>query len=338
MFQPTEQADIQERIDDLLQDGLTAQEAVQVSLLNNPDLRVALFEIGLRRADVVQSGLLSNPSLGALVRFPTEGGGTDLEANLVENLIELWHLPPRRRLAEAQLERTILEIAHTAAITATEARGLYYRAAAAAETLTVEEQNLGTAREFLELTLDRQLAGASTVVDANAARSASLQQEVLVRSARLVAFEAKLQLALLLGLDVDSGGLELADVLLAPPDCDVGIDRLLAVAVEYHLDLRAARKGVEAAERAVELERRYWLRQVRAGVSLESQDGNVALGPVVQLELPLFDQNQAQIAKAEYRHAQALERAEALAVSTSQQVRGAHQRYSVAHELASLYR
>ena len=66
------------KVEALLSDGLTADEAVQVALLNNPSLQAAFLSIGLARADVVQSSLLSNPSLTGLIRFPTEGGTRSL--------------------------------------------------------------------------------------------------------------------------------------------------------------------------------------------------------------------------------------------------------------------
>ena len=338
LFQPGDEELGDERIAVLLEAGVTSQEAVQISLLNNHELRASLFEIGLRRADVVQAGLLSNPSLGALVRFPVDDGSTIVEAGLVQNLIELWHLPARESLAEDELEQAVLEVAHAAAVLVADAKARYSRAVAARATVSVAELNLETTREFLDLMVERQRAGAATEVDVNAARSGLLEQEVLVRSARFAAFESKRQLALVLGLDLAPGEIELAEDRLSPLDWDPDLDSLLAQALEHRLDLRASRKGLDAAEKALVLQRRLLFRDVSAGISLESEGGDVGIGPVVELELPVFDQNQAQIAKAEYRYAQADQRVEALVVRVAQDVRGALEGYSTARDLARLYR
>ena len=337
LYQPGEEEKAQEQVGELLRDGLTSSEAVQICLLNNRSIQDQLFEIGVSRAEAVQAGLLSNPSLEALVRFPVGGGSTNTEAGLLQNLIELWHLPARKRLAESQLEQTVLEVAHLAVGLAAQAKAAYFSAVASAEALAVAEENFRTAQEFLELTLERQEAGASTQVDVNAARSRFLEQQVFVRSTRFVAIEAKRRLALVLGLAVPAQEIELSGAPLAPPEWSVDLATLLSAAGQYRLDLRAAKKSVNAAENALPLERRRILRNVSVGVALESEGGETALGPAIELEIPIFDQNQAQIAKAEYRYAQAVRRLEAASTLAAQQVRGAFERYAMAQEIARLY-
>lgn len=337
LFQPGEEQLVAARVGELLVGGLTAQESVQVSLLNNGELQALLYEIGVRRADAVQAGLLSNPSLGALVRFPLGDGSTTSEVGLVQNVIELWHISPRKRLAHGQLEQTVLEVAHTAATLAAQAKTAYFRASAATAAHAAAEENHATAREFLELTLERQEAGAATQVDVNAARSEFLEQEALVREARFDVFDAKRRLSLVLGVVGNPRELELSDAITEVPEWSVDLALLLEVAKGSRLDLRAAAKNVEVASSALALENRYLFRNVRAGVSLESEGGDTQLGPAVRLELPIFDQNQAQIAKAEYRHAQAQRHLEALNVRVDQQVRGAFEQHALAADTARLY-
>jgi len=337
LFQPGEEQQVAERVGELLDGGLTAQESVQVSLLNNGELQALLYGIGVRRADAVQAGLLTNPSLGALVRFPFGDGSTTTEAGLFGSIAELWQLSPRERLAESQLERTVLEVAHTAASLAAQTKVAYFRASAATAALSAAEENHATAREFLELTLERQEAGAATQVDVNAARSEFLEQEALVREAQFTVFDAKRELALVLGVAGRPRDLELSDAVTEVPEWSVDLAQLLDVAIGSRLDLQAAAKSVEAASSALALENRNLWRNVNAGVSLESEGGDTQLGPGVRLQLPIFDQNQAQIAKAEYRHAQALRRLDALNVRIDQQVRGAFEQHALAADTARLY-
>lgn len=337
LYVPGEEESARKKVTALMADGLTAQDAVQVALLNNRGLQELLFEIGVSRADAVQAGLLSNPSLDALVRFPLDAGGVDAEAGLLQNLIELWHLPARRRLAESQVERTILDVAHQSVLVASQAKSAYFTAVASSASLAVAEENLETAQEFLELTRERKDAGAATQVDENAARSGFLEQQVFVRSTRFAAFEAKRRLALVLGVSVPPQDIEIAGPPLTPPEWSVDLKRLLAVAEQHRLDLRAAKKSVEAAGNAVPLERRRFLRNVSGGLSFESVGSDVVLGPAFQLEIPIFDQNQAQIAKAEFRFSQALRRLEGVSAQIAQQVRGAYERYTMAQETARLY-
>ncbi len=200
LFRPGEEEEVAGLVADLLKDGLTVDESVQISLLNNGDLQALLYEIGMRRADAVQAGLLSNPTLGALVLFPFDGGSTATEVGLLQNIIEFWQLSPRKRLAQGQLERTILEVAHDAAGLAIEARTAYFHAYSASMGLTAAQENHAAARKFLDFTLERQEAGAATQVDVNAARSQFLEQENLIRRAQFTASDTKRDLLLVLGI------------------------------------------------------------------------------------------------------------------------------------------
>jgi len=83
IYQPgDDEAIIADKVKDLLAGGITADEAVQICLLNNPGLQAAFMDVGMARADVVQSGLLSNPSLGMALGFPAGGGLANIEAGL----------------------------------------------------------------------------------------------------------------------------------------------------------------------------------------------------------------------------------------------------------------
>lgn len=338
LYDPGEEEQVRERVMELLDDGLTSETAVQVALLNNRDVQAMLFEIGVSRADAVQAGLLSNPSLEGLVRLPVGGGNLTSEGGLLQSLLELWQLPVRKRVAEIHVERTVLDVAHRAAAIALQAKAAYATSLASIAALSVEEENLGTARDVLELTRERRDAGAATQVDVNAARSAVLEQLLLMNSARFIALDAKRRLALALGISTPPREIVLAETLAAPADHGLDLPQLLVEAQQHRLELRMAQKAVEAAEHALGLERRQRLRNVAGGGAIESEGGDWAIGPAIELEIPIFDQNQAQIAKAEYRHAQSVRELAGIAVQVVQQVQGAFARYALAQDTARLYR
>src|SRR5687768_9431177 len=75
-----------EKLDSLLKTKLTADEAVQIALLNNRDLQAIYSDLGVAQADLVQAGLLANPIFDAAVKFPvSHGGPPDLELSAVMN-------------------------------------------------------------------------------------------------------------------------------------------------------------------------------------------------------------------------------------------------------------
>ena len=104
VFSPDDEAAGIAKIDELMQDGLGLKEAVQVALLNNPYLQAAFFRLGMSRADVVQSGLFSNTTLAFSAQFPEGGGRSNIQANLAQNIVDLWQIPIRKRAPREPLE------------------------------------------------------------------------------------------------------------------------------------------------------------------------------------------------------------------------------------------
>ena len=104
-------------LNEILADGLTAKEAVRIALLNNRTIQAGFMAIGVAKADWVQSGLFTNPILSIAARLPEGGGRANLDAAIAQNIAEIWQIPQRKTIAQAELDRTVLQIAHNAAAT-----------------------------------------------------------------------------------------------------------------------------------------------------------------------------------------------------------------------------
>ncbi len=66
--------EVEKAIEELLKVKLTPEAAVQIALLNNPNLQVVYEELGITQADVVEAGLLENPVLFGQARWPDNSG------------------------------------------------------------------------------------------------------------------------------------------------------------------------------------------------------------------------------------------------------------------------
>jgi cobalt-zinc-cadmium efflux system outer membrane protein len=329
---------IVDQIESRLVDGLTIDEAVDIALLNNRQLKAGFYEIGISRAELVQSGLLANPSLGAVLKYPEAGGDPTIEGRLAFNLIDLWHRPARKRVSEFHLERTILQTAHEASRVASRTKTAYIATVAAQGKRKIEQMNLDATEDFLELSLARQTAGAATVAETNTARAEHLEQVALLRSAELYEVETKLRLASLLGLDIGPDELTVIDSLTPSSELHLDLDSLIAVADTHRLDLWAAKENVRAMEAAVSLQKRLVLPTLEGSLEYEGRGGEYEIGPGLDLELPLFDQNQAQVSIAEMRRQQADASFEDLRLSAHQQVRAAFNRLVTTHQTARSYK
>ncbi|MBK9128475.1 MAG: TolC family protein [Phycisphaerales bacterium] len=366
-------AQIAATTDALLADGLTADEALQLSLLNNPGVRAAYARVGIARADVVQAGLFSNPTLSIALRFPDGGGLSNIELAVAQSIAELWLLPVRKRAAEGELQREILVVAREISRAALDARAAYFEALAAERAETLARESGRVAQELLDAAVARQQAGVGSEIDVNLARTELMQTEVGARRAAQATAESRLRLAAVLGLRDAADGLKLAGELPEPPHGGLDAERLAALAETTRLDLVAAGYVVRVAEARVEQEQLSVFADVEVGLSVERDARNsrgdrpwladtawataeagelaapslrprervstdVVLGPTLSLKLPIFDQNQAQIAKARHAHEAACAGRDALLVEVLQETRAAAGRAQASWDVARYYR
>lgn len=375
VYLPGDEDIVAGKVKKLLSDGITVGEAVQVCLLNNPSFQAAAMEVGMARADVVQSGLLSNPSVGVALRLPAGGGLSNLEADLAQNIADLWQIPVRKRAAERSLDRAILELARLAADLAADAKAAYYTAVGSQQRHEITRENLAIVRELLEMALALQEAGAGSALHVNLSRTVVVDAELAMESARLAAADARRELARLLGIRADADRLVLTDPLPEPLPEKPDADALVQVAREKRLDILAAQQAVMAAEAQLEEQYRMIFPSVEVGVALERGERGRAsgrklladtarasiangqltapeiqprserktntdfiIGPSLGMEIPIFDQNQAQIAKADFMVQQATKALEALDRAVTQEVRSAVDRAMTAWKLTQMYR
>ncbi len=377
VYLPEDDELVDELVDELLQGGLTADEAVQISLLNNPLLQAAFMDVGMARADAIQAGLYTNPFLEVTALFPDGGGLANLQSTVAQNIAELWQIPVREHMAEHSLEAAIVTLANTAASLAADAKSAYYSAVGADERLRIARENLVIAKNLLELTLTRQKAGAANELDVNLSRGVAVDSEIAVERDRLLAANARRDMATILGLVVDANSLVLSDRLPDDLPETLGAKPLLKLAKMWRLDIQSAGQVVAAAQAKLEYEYLLVWPQVQIGLSLErseraSQGGrdvladtarasvangsltapgiqprsernsqrgqDLIIGPSLGIELPIFDQNQAQIARAQYALHQALKTMDALDRAVTQEVRSAVDRAMTAWRLMRMYR
>ncbi len=373
VFRPDEGPPAGPRVEELLKDGITVDEAVEICLLNNRKIQAMLHEIGAARADFVQAGLLSNPSLSLGAGFPDKGGLANFQLALSQNLADLWQIPNRKQAAERNLDRTILAIARDVSVTVFDAKAAYFRVKQADRRREIAAENTQITKAILDLALARQQAGAGSEVDVNLARSEAQDAELASRSASLDAFEARSALCALLSLLIAPDSLDLSDALPEPSDWNVEDGVLLTLAAEHRLDVRAAARAVDAAWARIRIEKLKLFPTLEVGVSFDrderrnspgrdipadslrasldageptvdiaprerSPGQDTIIGPTIGMELPLFNQNQGGIARARFEYEQSRRLLEDLIVRVDQDVRLAVARMRKAVGDAGYYR
>jgi cobalt-zinc-cadmium efflux system outer membrane protein len=332
-----EDAAVREAVRALLARPLTADAAVQIALLTNPELQAGYEGLGVAQADLVQAGLLANPVFGAEVRL---GEGTEATLDVVQDFLSVLTGPARRTIAAGSLERAQLELGHQALEIAAEVRAGYYRLVADEEALGLLRQVVSATEAAAELA-ERQVQ-AGTLTRRDQALQQTLYAQVVLELAvaetrRGVDREA---LNRLLGLWGPETAWRLPDRLPDVPATVPPLEGLEAFAVDRRLDLAAARKSVETATRSTELGRSTrFLPSLGLGVASErDSDGTWRTGPKLEVGLPLFDQGQARLLSLEAEQRRQARILGGLAVTVRSQVREAWQRLAATQGAVMHYR
>lgn len=358
-YSPVIEGVVSDRVTALLEDGLTVDEAVEVALLNNKSLQARFFEIGVSRADVVQSRLLSNPVLFFSARLPDRGGRANLSLSIAQELVDIWQIPVRKRIALAKLDKVVFEVVQAAVDLNARAKSACFDLLALHHKMEIMEDILAQAEEIRELARRQFEAGESNLLDANLANASVLDVRAQLRALLRDEQRQQTTLSRILGLSQSLEDWRIMGSLPEETPAPGAELDLVLMAMERRLDAQAAALEVKAAQEEVRKEFRSVIPSLSVGVDAERPDSraipsraqqgfaafrpgrdsmpafptqrerklernqivDTLIGPSLEITLPVFDQNRAQIAKARYKAAQSRKQYEALLDAVSEDVR-----------------
>jgi cobalt-zinc-cadmium efflux system outer membrane protein len=336
-----EDAEVSRHLDALLKEDLTSDHAVEVALLNNPALQATYEDLGVSQADMVQAGLLSNPTFDGSIGLPLSGGAiAEFEFSLVQNFLELFTLPLRKRVAQEQFVADTLRVAHEALATAAEVRKAFREVQALQQLVELRRMALQAAVAAADLSARLRAAGNITELDLASEQAAAEGARLELAEDELALVEAREHLNRLMGLWGPRTQWTLSEKLPELPAREAPLERLESLAIRQRLDIDAARKQAALLWNALELTRstRFFGR-VEVGVHAHRDaDGPRLFGPTLTLELPIFDQRQALIARLEAQHRQGERRLTELSVNARSEVRAARARLLSLRLVADRYR
>lgn len=315
------------------------EDAVRTAFFNNPRLREEYARLGLGRADLEDARRLVNPSLGYLRLSPGSGEGTQITRTLSVGLTDLLLLPARKRLAAAELERLQFAVASAVLEIATETEVAWFEAVGAQQIAAMRDLVARAADQSAELAQRFFDAGNIGRLQLEQERAAATQARIAAMVAGADALRARDALAALLGLPTDAGW-RIESQLPSPRSTSLDPDALVRLAVESRLDLAAAHRAVSIREDALGVSRRWrWLGGIEIGYEREREfDGSSARGPSASVVLPIFNQGQGAIARAEAELLQARAELDAMALAVQNDARLGIDAMEVARVIAERYR
>ena len=314
---------------------LTLDEAIQQALFRSPALQAIYETLGVAQADMLVSRWPRNPILDAEARV---GSGTlDVEFSLLQNLLDIFYLPLRRRLSAAEFEAAKFKVASSVLELIARVRVAYYDLQAAIARR--EFMQIVAAARDASFDLARRLHEAGNLTDLEFANEEALYRlaEINLNRMTLGASTARQTLALLTGqTDLQSG--EVIDELPTLPSTEPSVVDLEKDAVEKNLALAAKRQAIEALKARAGISRLAPLDDAEIGGAFSKEKGDWTSGPSVSIPVPSFTLGQGARGRAESELRQAQQQLIALQIDLQVGVRIAQARLTTARANVTRYR
>ncbi len=293
---------VKERTQALLTQGpLTADQAVELALLNNPSLGEGAQEIAIARAELAQGGTIENPRIHYGIR--SGGGQTGYEFSAMMNFMDLAVLPLRRKLVTGRYEQARLRISHEVLTLASEVKAAFYASQAAQQRAALRKTDYESFEAASEL-LDRQRnAGNISALEHARERAAGEQAGVALARAEAEAEQSHERLTALMGVQ-DMAPWTSDETEPALPAGEPPLAKLEEAALRQRWDLDAARRDPAILKQALSLNRLGVFGAVAVGIDAEKGIGEArGIGPAIEFSVPLFDtqRNNTARLKAEMR-------------------------------------
>ncbi len=324
---------VADHVQQMLAEGLTPATAVAVALLNNPRLHATYQNLGVSQAALVQAGMLSNPTLTGVVKFYPDG--TQFELGLAENLMSIFTIPARKRLADAKLAEAKQVVLGEILQVIGDTRRAAYRVLAAQQRLALMQ----TVAQAMEASFDlaRRIhdAGNTNDLQFSGEQAAFEESKLALQTSESEVSEAREELTVLLGLwgPAAAAWTMPGELPALPADPGFGDGTgLEKTAIARSTALAAQREETRAIGEKFGIEHLdAWFGNVDLGVAAERDtNGDWGIGPEAGIAIPIFDQGQGRHAAA----AAELEQAARSYIATAVEIRSVVRRERAATQAA----
>lgn len=301
---------------------LSEHAAVMLALQHNPTFKAQLSELSLANADLQLAGQLTNPSL-----FYAFSAASKPYRYAIEFPLEALLLRPARiKQMQAQSKVTELQLMQTGFTLVRDTRSAYAHAVIAQEKVQRLEDAFRVHQAISRLVHTRETLGESSAQDTLLADNEKLLVARDLQSARVDAQIAYTQLMHQINQADQTYALSMSDSLV--PACAAeDISKLQQVAIASRPDVMAAEAAVTAAKERQQVNSRNWLSPALIADATSGQSNGHVLAPAVRMNLPLFNQNQGQIARADAELTKALHQAEASKLKATLDIQTSHLKY-----------
>lgn len=328
---------VRQTLDGLLSKPLTADQAVQVALLNNRRLQAGFSELGIGAADLTSSWRPENPgfSFARLKR----GDELEIERSVGIDPLRLLLLPMTAGIESRRFEATKLRTAAEVVSLAAQTKKAWYEAVAAEQTANYIAQVKESAEAQAELARRMKQVGNFSALDYAREQLFYASATAQLAKARVMATAAREKLGRLMGLWGRDMAFKLPDRLPDLPTQPRPVENIEAQAIAERLDIQMAKAEVTSLSRSYGLTNATrFINVLELGYQENSESGQRdQRGYEIGFEIPIFDFGDAKATKAEQSYMQAVNKLADAAVNARSAAREAYIGYRTSYDLARHY-
>ncbi len=327
---------------------ISLDAAIQMALRHNHSLLAARTTIQQSEAEETTANLRPNPVLLGDAQFLPIFEPSQFTADYIDNAAQfdlgvsyLFERGKKRQhrlqAAKDQTAVTRLQVADTERSLSFSVASQFINVELAESTLELATQDLRSFQNTVDIGEARYKAGDIGEGDLLKIKLQLLQFQTDVSAAQLARIQGLSDLRQLLGYESIAANYDVAGTFDYLP-VKGNLEDLQARALQSRPDLQAAQQGVVAANSQHELQKAIGRRDVTAQASYTHITSMNDVSLFGQIQLPIFDRNQGEIARTGYATTQAQEQVSFASGQVLTDVRDAYENLRTNDQIVGLYR
>jgi cobalt-zinc-cadmium efflux system outer membrane protein len=327
---------------------ISLDDAIQMALRHNHNILAARTTVQQSQAEEITANLRPNPVILSDWQFLPVFQPSQFSADYLDNTAQfdlgVSYLFERGKKRQHRLRAARDVTAQTRSLVADNERSLAFSVATgfvnvelAESTLALAQQDLKSFQNTVEIGQARYNAGDIGEGDLLKIKLQMLQFETDVSAARLARVQGLSDLRQLLGYESIAPDYDVAEAFDYQP-VKGNVDDFQASALQNRPDLRAAEQGVTVAASQHALQQAIGKRDITGEMNYTHIGYLNDVSLFGQMQLPVFDRNQGEIARAAYAITQAQEQQRFLNGQVLTDVRDAFENLRTNDQVVGLYR
>lgn len=327
---------------------ITLDDAIQMAMQHNHNLLAARTTIQQSEAGEITANLRPNPVLSGDAQFLPIFQPNKFNADYINTTAQfdvgIGYLFERGRKRQHRLQAARDVTEQTRSTVADNERSLtflvasqFYDVQLAESTIELAAEDLKSFQNSVDISESRYKAGDISEVDFLKIKIQLLQFQTDMSQAQLAKVQALTGLRQLLGYESVPFDYDVAGTFEYQP-VTLKLEDLQAKALAERPDLRAARQGVTAANSQYELQKANGKVDPTGTINYSHVSDTSSASLFANVQIPIFNRNQGEIARAQYAITQAQELAHAASDQVMTDVLDAYEGLRTNDQIVTLYR